>query len=156
MSENFMAATQTGVASGADKTIITIFNPAATPTTRAQIYEFLLGSVATPADVVVKYKIQRLTALGTEGSGFTPNNLDPAGPAGQCDAGIGTFTVEPTYTANKELMIPSVHQKSTFRWIAAQGRELKLPATQNNGIGIKSSSVSSGTPAIEATVFFTE
>ena len=36
------------VASGTDKTLITIFNPAATPTRRAKIYDLIVGSVATP------------------------------------------------------------------------------------------------------------
>jgi hypothetical protein len=155
MSECFMT-TCAGVATGTDKTLINLFNPAATPTSRAKIYEILLGSVATPADVAVKFLVGRTTAVGTEGAGFTPNNIDPVGPAGECDSGVGVFTVEPTYTANKQLLVVTVNQRSVFRWVASPGKELVAAATQNNGLGLKSSSVSSGTPAYESTIFFME
>lgn len=144
-----------GVASGTDKTLINLFNPAATPTTRGKIYDLMVGSVATPADQAAKFELSRTTAVGTEGSGFTPNNLDPGGPAGAYDSGIGTFSVEPTYTSNKELLLFSINQRATFRWVAAPGSELILAATQNNGAGLKTNS-STSTQAHEATILFME
>jgi hypothetical protein len=143
-----------GVASGTDKTLINLFNPAATPTKRARIYDVLVGSVATPADQAAKFYAGRTTAVGTEGSGFTPNNLDPAGPAGELDSGVG-HSAEPTYTANKQLLVFSLNQRATFRWVAAPGSELVLAATQNNGVGLKSSS-STSTQAYEACILFEE
>lgn len=154
MSEKY-SAFAAGVASGTDKTILNLFQSAATPTSRAAIFDLVVGSVATPADQAAKFSLGRTTAVGTEGSGFTPVNLDPAGPAGQCDAGIGTFSVEPTYTASKELLVFSLNQRATFRWVAAPGAELLLTATQNNGIGTKTKS-STSTQAYETTVFFQE
>lgn len=144
-----------GVASGTDKTILTVFDPAATPTKRAKIYEILVGSVATPADQAAKFYVGRTTAVGTEGSGFTPVNIDGAGPAGECDAGVGVFSAEPTYTASKQLLVFSLNQRATFRWVAAPGSELMLIATQNYGAGLKTSS-STSTQAYEACILFEE
>lgn len=155
MAEKFSASTATGVASGTNKTFLNLFNAAATPINRGKLYEFTVSSVATPADQACKVLVGRTTAVGTEGSGFTPNNLDPAGPAGSYDAGIGVFTGEPTYTANKALYIVSLNQRATFRWIAAPGSEMLMTATVSNGLGIKSSS-STSTQAQEVTVLFEE
>lgn len=144
-----------GVATGTDKTLINLFNPAATPTRRAKICEIILGSVATPADATTRFVLQRTTAVGTEGAGFTPHNLDPVGPAGECDSGVGVFSVEPTYTANKAFIDFSLNQRATFRHVCNPGFEFVLAATQNYGAGLKSKS-SSGTPAYEATILFEE
>lgn len=147
--------THGGAAVGTDKTIINLFNPAATPTSRGAIYDLTVGSEATPADQATQFYLGRTTAVGTEGSGFVPNNIDPAGPAGAYDSGIGTFSGEPTYTANKELLDIPLNQRATYRWVAAPGSELILAATQNSGAGFKSSS-GTGTAVHIATIFFME
>jgi hypothetical protein len=151
--ENY-SAFAAGVASGTDKTVINLFDPAATPTRRASIYDIVVGSVATPADQACKFSAGRTTAVGTEGAGFTPNNLDPGGPAGELDSG-NAHSAEPTYTANKQLLVFSLNQRATFRWVAAPGSELRCAATQNNGIGIKSAS-STSTQSHEMTILFAE
>src|SRR4051794_36086542 len=122
-----------GVASGTDKTLINIYDGQATPTRRARIYDILVGSVATPADQACKFQVGRTTAGGT-GTAYTPNTLDPGGPAGECGSDTA-HTVEPTYTSNKELLVFSLNQRATFRWVAAPGSELICAATQNNGLG---------------------
>jgi hypothetical protein len=144
-----------GVASGTNKALINLFNPAATPTSRGAIYDIMVGSVATPADQAAAFAVHRTTAVQTEGSGFTPNNLDPAGPAGAYDSGIGPYSAEPTETANKQLLRWSLNQRATFRWVAAPGSELVLTATQNNGADLKTVS-STSTQAHEATILFFE
>jgi hypothetical protein len=152
MAEKFCSIGDAAV--GTDKTLINLFNPAATPVGRGRIFEIIVGSVATPADQACKLYVGRSTAVGTEGAGFTPNNLDPAGPAGAYDSG-NAHSAEPTYTANKQLMAFSLNQRATFRWIAAPGCELMMAATQNNGAGLYSSS-STSTQAHEATIFHEE
>lgn len=137
---------------GSDKTGLNLFNPVATPLTRAMIDEFNIGAEATPADQATDFKIGRTTAVGTEGSGFTPNNLDPNGPAGEYDLGVA-HSVEPTYTSNKELFQVSLNQRATFRWVANPRGELWLPATQNNGAGLKASS-STGSYTAEYALYF--
>ena len=143
------------VASGSDKTLINLFNPAATPTTRGRIYEVVVGSVATPDDQAADFLLNRTTAVGTEGSGLVPNNLDPGGPAGAYDSGLGVFSVEPTYTAAKQLLAFQLNQRATFRWVAAPGSELVMTATQNNGAGLKTVT-STSTQAHGATILFEE
>lgn len=143
------------VASGTDKTMFNLFNSLATPTRRLKIYDLVIGSDDTPADQACRFSLGRTTGVGTEGSGYTPVNIDPAGPAGEADYGIGTFSVEPTYTANKEILAFSLNQRATFRWVAAPGGELMTAATQNNGAGLKSR-VSTSTQAYDFSVFHEE
>lgn len=143
------------VASGTDKTLINLFNQQTTPTSRGKIYDLVVGSVATPADQAADFLVNRTTAVGTEGSGLVPNNLDPAGPAGQYDSGLGVFGAEPTYTAAKQLLAFQLNQRATFRWVAAPGSELMMTATQNNGAGLKTVT-STSTQAYGATILFEE
>lgn len=143
------------VASGSAKTLINLFNPAATPTTRGRIYDITVGSVATPDDQAADFLINRTTAVGTEGSGLVPNNLDPGGPAGAYDSGLGVFSVEPTQTAAKQLLAFQLNQRATFRWVAAPGSELVMAATQNNGANI-STVTSTSTQAYGACLLFSE
>lgn len=143
------------VASGSDKTLLTVFNPAATPTSRGRIAYVVIGSVATPDDQAADFLLNRITAVGTEGSGLTPNNLDPAGPAGAYDSGLGVFSVEPTYTSGKGLWATQINQRSTHQFWAATGFEGMMAATQNNGAGLKTVT-STSTQAHGASVYFEE
>ena len=154
MAENY-SAFAAGVASGTNKTAINIFHSAATPTNRGRIFDVIVGSVATPADQAADFLLNRTTAVGTEGSGLVPNNLDPGGPAGDCDSGLGVFTAEPTYTASKQLLAFQINQRATFRHVCSPGAELVMSATQNNGAGLKTVS-STSTQAHGATIFFEE
>lgn len=135
MAERFFTRVA-AVASGSDKTLLTVFNPAATPTTRGRIYDLLIGSVDTPDDQAADFLLNRITAVGTEGSGLTPHNI-LGGPAGAYDSGLGAFSVEPTYTAGSVLFAAQLNQRATLRWVAPPGGEIVLAATQNNGAGLK-------------------
>jgi hypothetical protein len=146
--------TVASVASGTDKTLINIFNPAATPTNRGQIVDLNVGSGATPADQAANFYLGRTTAVGTEGSGLVPNNRDPVGPAGAYDSGL-SHSAEPTYTSAKQLLTFILNQRATFRWVAAPGFELMMAATQNNGAGLKTTA-STSTQAHGCSIFFEE
>jgi hypothetical protein len=143
------------VASGTDKTLINVFHSAATPTCRGEIAELIVGSADSPADQAANFILNRTTGVGTEGSGLTPVNLDPGGPAGEMDSGLGVFSVEPTYTSSKTLLQFALNQRGTFRWCAAPGYEAKMAATQNNGAGLKTTS-SSSTQNYGAMIYFAE
>lgn len=143
------------VATGTDKTIVAISNPAAAPTSRGRIADLFVGFAGTPGDQAALMLLGRITAAGTAGSSFTPNNLDPAGPAGAYASGLGVFTTEPTYTSNKSLLQFGLNQRATFRWVASPGYEIVLAATQNNGAGLKSST-STSTQAASATLLWEE
>lgn len=154
MSEKF-ATRVASVASGTDKTLLNVFHSAATPTNRGRLYDLVVGSVATPADQAADFLLNRTTGVGTEGSGLIPNNLDPGGPAGDCDSGLGVFSAEPTYTSAKQLLAFQLNQRATFRWVASPGSELWMTATQNNGAGLKTVS-STSTQAHGACALFEE
>lgn len=154
MAEKFSTEVAT-VATGTDKTLINLFHSAATPTNRGRITELLIGGVGTPGDNSATFLLNRTTAVGTEGSGLVPNNLDPGGPAGDFDSGLGVFSGEPTYTAAKHFLRFGINHRATFRWVAREGYEFVMTATQNNGAGLKSSS-SSSTQAYSATILFEE
>ena len=153
MSECFSGVAE-GVASGTDKTALNLFNPVAAPTSRARIYDILMGCSITPADQTAKFHLGRTTALGTEGSGFLPNNIDPGGPAGECDFGVG-HSVEPTYTASKQLLVMACHQRATMRWVTNPETGIRSAAVQNNGLGWRSKS-STSTQGYDTTIFFGE
>ena len=118
---------------GTNKTILTLISAA---TIRPMLYDLLIGSGVTPADLATIFHLERFTAVGTEGSGFTPEPLDPDDPASLADYGVGVFAAEPTYTAGAVLLKVPLNQRATFRWVAAPGGELVVPATAANGIGL--------------------
>lgn len=154
MAEKFCTRVAT-VATGSDKTAINIFHTATTPVSRGRIYDVMTGGAGTPGDNSADFYIGRTTAVGTEGSGLVPNNLDPGGPAGDCDSGLGVFGGEPTYTAAKQLLGFQLNHRATFRWVAYPGGELVMSATDDNGAGIKSVT-STSTQAYGHTIFFEE
>lgn len=140
-------------ATGSSKTILALTSAT---TVRPAIYDLNIGCAAAPADIAGRFVLQRLTALGTEGSGFTPVALDPADVAARADYGVGAYSVEPTYTASAILLSVSLNQRATYRWVCNEGRELIAPATANNGIGCQSTAMSSGTTAFEVTMWHKE
>ena len=122
-------------------------------TIRPAIYDLIFGSSATPNDNALNWLLQRFTAAGTS-TPVTPQALDPNDPAALAAAGEN-HTAEPTYTANKILLNISANQRSTQRWVAAPGGELKCPATAANGIGVQPVH-SSFTGSVECTIHHEE
>lgn len=124
----------------------------ATRPKRMKLYEFNVGSEATPADNPFLWVFQRCTTAGTS-TAVVPQPLDPADAATEQDAGEN-YTIEPTYTAVAFMMQLPLNQRATFRWVAAPGGEFVTPATASNGIGI--STPTAGLVAVSATVYFQE
>lgn len=102
---------------------------------RVRLYDFMVGAGGTPADNVLNWTLQRSTTAGTL-TAVTPQALDSADPAAEATAGENA-TVEPTYTAGAELAEFPMNQRATYRWVAAPGGELIVPATANNGLGFQ-------------------
>ncbi len=102
-------------------------------TTRGRVYDFTVGSDATPADVALQFVAQRFTASGT-GTPETPRPLDFDAPAGLLTA-ESNHTIEPTYTADLLLWRIAANQRATYRWVAAPDGELMVPASADSGIG---------------------
>jgi len=104
---------------------------------RLAIYEFVIGSDATPADAACKYAWQRTTVNFGTPTAITPVAIDPADPASLAlfSAPGGTA---PTITANSTVYQVAVNQRATYRWIAAPDSELIVPATTANGLALLS------------------
>lgn len=115
-----------------DDSTLTITADATRPR-RMKVYDFTIGSEATPADNALVHTVQRCTAAGTA-TAVTPLPLDPADAATESDGGEN-HTIEPTYTADAILFKAAFNQRATYRWVAAPGGELVLPATASNGAG---------------------
>lgn len=115
----------------------TILGLTSAATIRPGIYDLILGSDATPADMAAEYVLQRYTAAGTS-TAVTPQALDPGDPASLAASTTGeAHSAEPTYTANAILLQFPCNQRATFRWVAAPEGELILPATAANGVGLQ-------------------
>ena len=135
----------------------TVLNLTSAATIRPKIYDVVVGSSATPADGASRFQLVRSTAVGAGGSTANMVARDPGDPASLASAKQNyAGTNEPTYTANTELAGFSINQRNTFRWVAAPGGEIVLPATAANGVGLKTLSSNGTTAQHEATFFFEE
>lgn len=123
-------------------------------TVRPRIYDIICGSDATPADNSAEYNLQRYTAAGTS-TAFTPVALDPADPAALASAGVN-HSVEPTYTASAIVLEWAQNQRATFRWVAAPGGEIVLPATAANGAGIQTITVGGSAVNMNFQIYYEE
>lgn len=131
-------------------------------TVRPKIYEWCVGSRASPSDNAATYGFKRFTTAGTV-TAFSPTPLDPADPPALCigtggasstNTGVNT-TVEPTYTANTTLAEMSVNLRTQYRWVANPGKELVAPATAASGLGLFVFGVVSAYN-VEFTIYFEE
>jgi hypothetical protein len=120
---------------------------------RAKIYDFILGSEATPADNAFLWSIQRCTTAGTAGTNPTPLALDPGDSLASTIVAGQAHSVTPT--GSTELMAVALNQRATFRWVAAPGGELMIPATASNGIKWETPTAG-GLVAVTASVMFEE
>src|SRR3990167_8272647 len=117
----------------------TMLGITATAAVRPRIYDLLMSSAAAVADNGVLYTLGRHTLPGTN-TAWTPVELDPGDPASSTTSGYN-HSVEPTYTANKEVLRICHNQRATVRFPVAPDGEIVAPATANNGISLLASSV---------------
>jgi hypothetical protein len=108
-------------------------NAAAASPRRAKVYDYSIGSGATPGDNAFVHIVQRSTTSPT-GAALTPNALDQADTLASTIVCKDTVTVDPTLTANAFLGRKALNQRASFRWVAAPGGEILIPATANAGI----------------------
>ena len=100
---------------------------------RISVYDFIIGSDATPADTGFEWVVQRSSASGT-GTAVVPARLDIADAEMVGDA-QENHSIEPTYTATEEVFDIALNLRATFRWVAAPDGEMIIPATDNAGLG---------------------
>lgn len=125
---------------GTNKTVVAAYQPSSSVKGRAKVFYAAWSSAAT-ADNAVDMILARFTAIGTPTT-VTPLPLDPADSAATLIGG-SNHSAEPTYTAGGTLLTIGGHQRAGNAWYAPPGGELFIPATANNGIGMKSNSASS-------------
>jgi hypothetical protein len=110
----------------------------ATTLRRGFIYDILFGADGTPADNAMVYKADRQTDVGT-GTAAAGAPLDSGDAAGLLTETVNN-TIEPTVTAATQLVEVAVNQRASYRWVAAPGGELVVPATNTAGIGFRAKS----------------
>lgn len=79
-------------AAGSDLGLINLNNGA---NVRAMLYELILGSDATPADLAGEFVVNRTTAAGGGGTALTETPLDSLTVAATTAGTGGTFTTQP-------------------------------------------------------------
>lgn len=135
------------------KTLVQV--SAATATlTNAKIYDVMFGTLGTPADQSYQFDMSRSTTI-TTGTTAAPIPLDPSARAAG-SVGTVNFTAEPTVTATSSLFNLGVNQRASYRWVAAPGSELVVPAINVNGIVLRVQSISGGTATATGSVFLSE
>ena len=102
---------------------------------RPKIFEFAVGSSASPADQASRYLIAR-SSTGAPTGGANPaigplDFADPAALATSYDSATGGETMSTV------LMMFSVNLRATFRWVAAPTKEFVIPNTQYAGCGLQ-------------------
>ena len=142
----------------ANTTILGVSADGTTPR-RQRVYDYVLGSGAAPADGAGEYAFERFTAAGTS-TAVTPSPLDPADAVALADAGEA-HSGEPTYAnvignvGQEPMLLFSLNQRATFRWVASPGGELVIPATAAAGLGTRVQTVQ--TPInVENNIHFNE
>ncbi len=138
---------------GADLGIIALGGTAAV---QIKLYELILGSDATPADLAGEFMVNRSTTTGAGGTTITPEPLNflTAAATGTAEGGAYS-TTQPVDSANSELIMIALNQRATFRWVAAPGGELIGPAVAQDGFLLRCVA-HGGTPNINATIHYLE
>ncbi len=114
---------------------VPMFNIVGAASRRLKLKDFISGSDATPADAASKLAFLRTSAAGTQTAQVTPNKLDPADGASIATMDTA-WSADPTITANSQLLQVAHNQRATFRWVAAPGCELIVPATAGAGLAL--------------------
>lgn len=126
--------------SGTGSATLPIMNIVSATTVRPMVFDVTLGFDAAPADNAFKFAFQRGTTAGTwggaGGAAIVPKPLDFSDPAALSTANQGICSVGPTLTAAEFLLQWSQNQRATFRWAAAPGSELKLPASATGSLNL--------------------
>ena len=147
----FSVAHQT--AAGTDLGIIAI---GADGTVMVKMYDLIMGSDATPADLAGEFVVNRCTTTGAGGTAITPEPLALQTAAASATATGGTYgTTQPADSANTDLLMIGLNQRATFRWVAAPGGELVGPVTSGDGMFLRCVA-HGGTPNINATIHYME
>lgn len=124
-------------------------------TIRPKIYDLMIGSPSVPADQAASWALRRNTTASAGGTAVVPVALDPGDPAATATAMVAPGMGAPTLTAGQFLLQWAQNLRATFRWVAAPGKELIIPAVANNGISLMNT-VLTGAFNVSLTIEFEE
>lgn len=111
-------------------------------TQRGKIYDILFGFGGAPADLTIRWEVPRGTTSAT-GDAAVENSLDGQDADASCLA-EEEITVGPTVTADSQVLDFDMNQRATFRWVAAPGGEIVVPATAASGVFFNASGTYTG------------
>ena len=114
----------------------------ATVAVRARVYDWVIGQGSAAGDTTIRWEAARATTSAT-GTGVVENALDFDAPTAEILA-EDEVTVGPTVTADEQLLDFDINQRATFRWVAAPGGELVIPAIAASTIFFNASESSGG------------
>lgn len=118
---------------------------------RAKVYDLFFGCESTAADNAFLWQVQRCTTAGTAGTNPTPNSLDPGDSLATTIVCGQAHSADPT-GATVLMSIP-LNQRATFRWVAAPGSEIMIPATAVNGVKFETPTASAAVGITCAALF---
>lgn len=150
---NLHAGTQQNLSSSYKTLLSLTAATGATTLRRGWIYDIMVGADGTPADNSITYKVDRQTDVGT-GTAGVGSPLDVGDAAGLL-VETANNTIEPTVTAATQMFELAVNQRASYRWVAAPGGEVIVPATNTAGLGVRAKS-SAYTSTTTATVHYWE
>lgn len=116
---------------------VPMFNLLGAASRPLHIYEIMIACDAAPDDEAATFALMRTTARGTQSTTVAPNPLSTQSPASIATLD-DTWSVDPTITANSQLLQFAMNQRATIRWVARPGNEIVVPATANAGLALVS------------------
>ncbi len=106
---------------------------------RGKIYDILFGHGAVPADTIVRWEVMRAGTASATGSAAVENPLDPDAPASNLVV-EEEITASGTVQADSQVLDFDLNQRATFRWVAAPGGEIVVPAVATESYFFNASS----------------
>ena len=132
---NLLGGSQQNLSSSFKTITYVVATTGATTLRRGWIYDLTVGTDGTPADNAMVFYANRQTSVGT-GTTVVAPPLDTGDAAALlvCTANV---TIEPIITAVTHLLTIPMNQRASYRWVAAPGGELVVPAVNVAGIGVR-------------------
>ena len=128
----------TGASGSASYHQLCVYQAAASPLQRPVIFEFKIGSHASPVDQAGEYTVVRsTTAAPTGGSTPAVGILDTADPAPAASNTTAYSSATGGETMATTLDMVGLHQKATFRFVTDPTMGYVIPITQYAGLGIQ-------------------
>ena len=131
---------------------VILYNPAATTTVSAKVYEWSAGPHANSADNTYTVTALRTSTTGTFTNTITPRNIDtPTATA----TSLFKNTSSAAATTGDELGRWGWHMRGGYRWVSIPGGELVTALVFTNGI-TWSTVFAQGSDAHDWCVYFVE